>query len=77
MKLADFLHTYLERRFSLPQMVAEWAYNLNDACMRYSHDEAINMFASILNDEVSVVFDIADIPLANFVYYTQSFMIFI
>ncbi|KAK2189473.1 hypothetical protein NP493_106g07058 [Ridgeia piscesae] len=54
-KLADFLHTYLERRFSLPQMVAEWAYNLNDACMRYSHDEAINMFASILNDEMDEV----------------------
>ena len=55
MNLADFLHMYLGRRFSLPQMIAEWAYNLNDACMRYSHDESINMFASILNGEASLL----------------------
>ena len=53
-KSSDFLQTYLERRFSLPQMIIEWAYNVNDACMRYSHDDAINMFALVLNGEACI-----------------------
>ena len=51
--MADFLDTYLKQRFSLPQMVIEWGYNLHDACQRYSHDDRIGLFWHILSGEVS------------------------
>ncbi|KAK7114786.1 translin-associated factor X-interacting protein 1-like [Littorina saxatilis] len=50
-KMWDFLYSYLQRRFSMEQMVIEWGYNLHDACQRYSHDENIGLFWKILNDE--------------------------
>lgn len=50
-KLTVFIHGYLQRRFSLSQMVIEWAYNLHDACQRYSHDENIGMFWNIINGD--------------------------
>ncbi|XP_076469854.1 translin-associated factor X-interacting protein 1-like [Babylonia areolata] len=51
-KMGDFLHTYLQRRFPTPQMVAEWAYNLDDACQRYAaQDDAINLFWNVLVEE--------------------------
>ena len=53
MKMDEFVFTYLQRRFSLEQMIVEWGYNLHDACQRYSHDPIIGLFSSILNDEVS------------------------
>ncbi len=50
--LADFLYTYLTRRFGLEQMVVEWAYNMHDAAQRYSHDEHIGLFWGILTGDV-------------------------
>lgn len=49
--LDEFLHDYLNRRFSLKEMVVEWGYNLQDASQRYSHDKQIGMFARILTRE--------------------------
>lgn len=53
-KMADFLYTYLQRRFGLEQMIIEWGYNLHDACQRYEHDEHIGLFAGVLREEVSL-----------------------
>ncbi|WAR12866.1 TXIP1-like protein, partial [Mya arenaria] len=51
-KMADFLYTYLERRFGLEQMIIEWGYNLHDACQRYAHDEHIGLFSGVLTEEI-------------------------
>lgn len=51
--MADFLYTYLTRRFAFSEQVAlEWGYNLHDACQRYSHDEHIGLFWGVLENEV-------------------------
>jgi len=50
--MADFMYTYLERRFGLEQMITEWGYNLHDACQRYAHDEHIGLFSGVLTEEV-------------------------
>ncbi|KAL4234843.1 Translin-associated factor X-interacting protein 1 [Mactra antiquata] len=51
-KMADFLYTYLQRRFGLEQMIIEWGYNLHDACQRYTHDEHVGMFSGVLTGEI-------------------------
>lgn len=51
-KMADFLYTYLQRRFGLEQMIIEWGYNLHDACQRYAHDEHVGIFSGVLTEEV-------------------------
>lgn len=51
-KMADFLYTYLQRRFGLEQMITEWGYNLHDACQKYSHDEHIGLFSGVLTEEI-------------------------
>ncbi|KAK2189471.1 hypothetical protein NP493_106g07056 [Ridgeia piscesae] len=53
MPLSDFLLEYFTQRFSLKQMVAEWGYNLIDACKRFHEDETENvgMFYDILRDK--------------------------
>lgn len=50
--LSSFLHSYLERRFGAENMTFEWAYNLQDACVRYQHDPRIGLFHGILSGEV-------------------------
>lgn len=50
--LAEFLHTYLNRKFGLEQLVVEWGYNLHDALQRYSHDENLGLFWGVLTGEV-------------------------
>ncbi|KAJ8302492.1 hypothetical protein KUTeg_018888 [Tegillarca granosa] len=51
--MADFLYTYLTRRFAFSEQVAlEWGYNLHDACQRYSHDEHIGLFWGVLENEI-------------------------
>ncbi len=50
--LSSFLHSYLERRFGAENLTFEWAYNLQDACVRYQHDPRIGLFYGILSDEV-------------------------
>ncbi|CAB3982888.1 Hypothetical predicted protein [Paramuricea clavata] len=50
--LSSFLHSYLERRFGAESMTFEWAYNLQDACVRYQHDPRIGLFHGILSGEV-------------------------
>lgn len=50
--MADFVHSYLEQRFSLPKMVAEWAYNLRDASAKYAaSDDSISLFWAVLNGQ--------------------------
>jgi len=51
--MADFVHFYLQQRFSLPKMVAEWAYNLRDVCPKYgASDDYIGLFWAILDGQV-------------------------
>lgn len=50
--LSEFVRDYLNSRFPAESMVAEWAYNLKDACQRYSHDPKIGMFGFILSGDV-------------------------
>lgn len=51
--MADFLDTYLSRRFAMEQMKVEWAYNLHDACQKYSSDELVGLFWGVLENNVS------------------------
>lgn len=50
--MADFLDTYLSRRFAMEQMKVEWAYNLHDACQKYSSDELVGLFWGVLENNV-------------------------
>lgn len=52
--MAEFLHRYLQRRFSLDTMVMEWGYNLHDALQRYANDDNIGLFWGVLTGEVSL-----------------------
>ncbi|GFN79179.1 translin-associated factor x-interacting protein 1 [Plakobranchus ocellatus] len=47
--MGEFLLEYLQSRFPLQQIVVEWAYNLHDACQRYSHDDIIGLFWKVLD----------------------------
>ncbi|ELT95990.1 hypothetical protein CAPTEDRAFT_174103 [Capitella teleta] len=49
--LADYLAEYLQQKFPLQQMSVEWAYNLQDACQRYAHDENIGLFWNVLSEK--------------------------
>ncbi|CAD5115419.1 DgyrCDS4394 [Dimorphilus gyrociliatus] len=49
--MADFVKDYLNSRFPAESMVAEWAYNMRDACQRYSHDQKIGLFGFILSGD--------------------------
>jgi len=51
-KMADYLHSYLKKRFGVDAMVTEWGYNLHDAMTRYSFDPTVSVFSDILNEEV-------------------------
>jgi len=52
--MAQFLLKYLESKFpDAPEMVMEWTYNLDSACVRYGvHDSKIQYFYDVLNDRV-------------------------
>jgi hypothetical protein len=50
-------------------MTFEWAYNLQDACVRYQHDPRIGLFHGILSGEVGRFlenFDAVKCPLINY-----------
>ena len=51
-ELGEFLYLYLQRRFGVENMIVEWAYNLHDACARYTHDPRVALFYAILQKEV-------------------------
>jgi len=51
-KMADYLHSYLIKKFGVDAMVTEWGYNLHDAMTRYSFDPTVSVFSDILNEEV-------------------------
>ncbi|XP_028391683.1 translin-associated factor X-interacting protein 1-like [Dendronephthya gigantea] len=50
--LPSFLHSYLDRRFGAENLTFEWAYNVQDACVRYQHDPRIGLFHRILSGEM-------------------------
>ncbi|ESO91005.1 hypothetical protein LOTGIDRAFT_191501 [Lottia gigantea] len=50
--MGEFFKKYLESKFPLHQMVIEWAYNLHDACQRFSKDDNISLFYKILSGDV-------------------------
>lgn len=50
-KLRDFVFFYLQKRFGIQSMIAEWGYNLVDALQRYQFDADHRLFFAILNGE--------------------------
>lgn len=55
MPMGEYFIQYLNEKFpDDPRMVTEWAYNLDNACQRYVHDTKIQLFSSVLNDQVCV-----------------------
>ena len=63
--MPSFLHSYLERRFGAENVTFEWAYNLQDACVRYQHDPRIALFHGILSDEVDESFRVSCVKLLS------------
>eukprot|EP00842_Homolaphlyctis_polyrhiza_P003766 jgi/Hompol1/4390/HPOL_003626-RA len=52
-KLPDFLFMYLKKRFGSQAVIAEWGYNLMDACKKHGFQSLdCQLFYEILNDEV-------------------------
>nr|KAJ3421506.1 Translin-associated factor X-interacting protein 1 [Polyrhizophydium stewartii] len=52
-KLADFLFLYLKKRFGAQEIIAEWGYNIMDACKRHGFQSPdCQLFYDILNDGV-------------------------
>ncbi|KAI8918748.1 hypothetical protein BC831DRAFT_516103 [Entophlyctis helioformis] len=52
-KMSDFLFMYLKKRFGSQEIVAEWGYNLLDACKKHGFQSVdCQLFHDILNDDV-------------------------
>ncbi|KAJ3044524.1 Translin-associated factor X-interacting protein 1 [Rhizophlyctis rosea] len=50
-KLADFLYAYLKKRFGSQEIVAEWGYNIHEACRKHRfYSVEIQLFFGILTD---------------------------
>ncbi|KAL7748085.1 Translin-associated factor X-interacting protein 1 [Sorochytrium milnesiophthora] len=50
---ADFFHQFLKRKFSTTEQVAEWSYNITEACKWYrSQSVDCLLFADILADDL-------------------------
>jgi len=48
--LSEFLYLYLKKRFGAKKIIAEWGYNIHDACRIYGENNVIcNIFLKILN----------------------------
>jgi len=39
--LPDFLYLYLKKRFGAKKIIAEWGYNIHDACRIYGEQNVI------------------------------------
>ncbi|KAI9011309.1 hypothetical protein BC832DRAFT_590551 [Gaertneriomyces semiglobifer] len=51
--LADFLHAYLKKRFGAQEVIAEWGYNIHEACKKYKfHNVECLLFHDILTGEL-------------------------
>jgi hypothetical protein len=50
--MSEFIFQYFKKRFPSDQMSYEWCYNLNDSCERYLHNENIQFFRGVLNEQV-------------------------
>ncbi|XP_059164929.1 translin-associated factor X-interacting protein 1-like [Physella acuta] len=49
--MGEFFYEYLKARFPIEQLVIEWGYNMDDACLRYAHDDVIGLFGRILTEK--------------------------
>ena len=50
--MSEFVFKYFKQRFPSDQMAFEWCYNLNDACEKYLHNENIQFFKGVLNNQI-------------------------
>jgi len=50
--LEDFIYVYLQKRFGLQAMVAEWGYNLLEALYKYRHDADEEIFLYVLRNKM-------------------------
>lgn len=44
----QFFYLFLQKKFGIQAMVAEWGHNMVDALQRYSYDNDCEMFLKIL-----------------------------
>eukprot|EP00276_Gloeochaete_wittrockiana_P023446 CAMPEP_0184363258 /NCGR_PEP_ID=MMETSP1089-20130417/138814_1 /TAXON_ID=38269 ORGANISM="Gloeochaete wittrockiana, Strain SAG46.84" /NCGR_SAMPLE_ID=MMETSP1089 /ASSEMBLY_ACC=CAM_ASM_000445 /LENGTH=826 /DNA_ID=CAMNT_0026703671 /DNA_START=15 /DNA_END=2495 /DNA_ORIENTATION=+ len=51
--LPHCLYQFLLKQWKTKELVAEWAYNIIDACKRFSYDADIDLFYRILTGEIS------------------------
>lgn len=54
-KMSEYVFQYFKKRFPSDQMSYEWCYNLNDACERFVHNENIQFFRGVLNEQVIIL----------------------
>jgi len=50
--LEDFMYIYLQKRFGLQAMIAEWGYNLLEALYKYRHDADEEIFLYVLRNKM-------------------------
>jgi len=50
--LEEFLFLYLQKRFGLQAMIAEWGYNLLEALYKYRHDADEEIFLFVLRNKM-------------------------
>lgn len=48
-EMPDFFYQYLLKEYGVPTAIAEVAYNLLDACKRYSYDADVELFLKVMN----------------------------
>jgi Ca2+-binding EF-hand superfamily protein len=48
----DFLYDVLKSKFGVPAAIAEFAYNLIDACQRFSYDADCELFLGVVQGEI-------------------------
>ncbi|XP_067933736.1 translin-associated factor X-interacting protein 1-like [Watersipora subatra] len=47
-----FIHYLTDKFPDDAEMVAEWAYNVDNACQRYVHDDKLQLFYNVINSKV-------------------------
>eukprot|EP00741_Cyanophora_paradoxa_P008132 tig00001264_g7869.t1 len=51
--MADYFYIYLQKRFGIQAMIAEYGYSVVDALQRYSYDADVDLFRRVLAGELS------------------------
>ena len=52
MEMEEFFFAFLQKKFGLQAMIAEWGYNLINALKKYSYDADCELFLKVLQGEI-------------------------